>query len=142
MPMDFTTAFIQVIIDFQYIEEGLRDYLTRVFQFLSTANHGIVPFKYDHRSIEKDALGKLIEKFENFNDNDVLVAQLRAVVPERNQVAHQGFLCRFDENRQTTWGERVPALELMHGRLEPLLKALWNEINAFENRKSAGHGRR
>jgi hypothetical protein len=84
-----------VLSDFQYIEEALRFFIGVAYRRIREKCGLELHFKYGDEDIEKDALGKLIEKFERVSDEPELVRQLREVQPKRNRYAHQRFLVDF-----------------------------------------------
>ena len=89
---DYVTMIGGILVDFQFIEESIRMYISDAFKYIVTQLSGVIPFLYDYKDIEKDALGKLINKFEKFNDNKRLIAELNDLKKYRNNCAHRGFL--------------------------------------------------
>lgn len=91
----YSLAMQDVLTDFQFIEEGLRLYLEGAYQLIRDRLADTIPFKLDEESLQKDALGKLIEKFSQVSANQNLVETMKALVPQRNKCAHRGFLAIF-----------------------------------------------
>ncbi len=81
-----------VLGDFQFIEEALRLYLTAAYGIIQGRVKHVFPFELGPESVEKDALGTLIHKFSTMTSDNELVAELKALAPSRNSVAHRGFL--------------------------------------------------
>ena len=91
----YTVHLQKVLSDCQYIEEGLRFYISVAYKRIREKVGPDLPFKYGDDDIKKDALGKLIHKFERLSDDPDLVKRLKDLVPERNKYAHKGFLVDF-----------------------------------------------
>lgn len=88
----YTAALQAVMLDFQFIEEGLRRYISRAYELIRQKTAGEIPFKLKAKDLEKDSLGKLVQKFSQLSDNDVLCETIRNLVPTRNMCAHNGLL--------------------------------------------------
>ena len=108
---EYSLHLQKVLSDFQYIEEALKFYISVAYRRIREKVSPELHFKYGDDDIEKDALGKLIEKFERVSDEPDLVRRLRDVQPKRNKYAHQGFLVDFSP--------KVP-----DGKLKPLIAEL------------------
>lgn len=80
------------MLDFQFIEEGLRRYIATVYEVIRHRLGADIPFKFAEDDLDKDSLGKLLYKFGKLTDNAALVDQLRKLAPERNACVHRGLL--------------------------------------------------
>jgi hypothetical protein len=93
----YTAMIGDILIDFQFVEESLRMFISNSYQYIAKQLSKKIPFEYDYRDVEKDALGTLINKFEKLNDNKPLISELRDLTKYRNDYAHRGFLTTYEE---------------------------------------------
>ena len=130
---DYVTLISAILVDFQFIEEGIRMYISNVFKYIVTELSGVIPFRYDDKDIEKDALGKLINKFEKFNDNNKLIAELNDLKKYRNDCAHRGFLLKDEQVYDDKYlKNRLKELEKVKKRTENCLSGLHKEVVKIE----------
>jgi len=92
-----------LMLDFQFMEEGLRGYVSTAYELIRTKMHGILPFKLSRRNLTKDALGKLLDKYEQLSDRADLVKEIRSLQAVRNHCAHQGLLLTSEEQNDGTF---------------------------------------
>jgi hypothetical protein len=88
----YSLALQGVLTDFQFIEEGLRMYISSAYDLIRMRLKSDLPFQLNDKSLEKDSLGKLITKFSQLSDNSDLLKTMNSLVPRRNDCAHRGFL--------------------------------------------------
>ncbi len=88
-----------VLTDFQYIEEYLRRDLELCYRIIRHKLAGAIPYKFGDRDNETLALGRLIDQFAHFCDDDALVAELKDLIQYRNGVAHRGYCLSLGELR-------------------------------------------
>lgn len=130
---DYVTLISAILVDFQFIEEGIRMYISNVFKYIVTELSGVIPFRYDDKDIEKDALGKLINKFEKFNDNNKLLAELNDLKKYRNDCAHRGFLLTDEQAYDEKYlKNRLKELEKVKKRTANCLSGLHKEVVKIE----------
>lgn len=105
-PTDPSSAFHRysqslqlIMMDFQYIEEGLRMCLLRAYALIHIRMKSILPFHPPFDALQKDALGRLVSKFEQFSDDKELISGLRDIQPFRNRCAHRGMLLTVEEQK-------------------------------------------
>lgn len=126
---DYVTLISAILVDFQFIEEGLRMYISDVFRYIEKELSGVIPFHYDDKDIEKDSLGKLINKFEKFNDNNDLIAELKDLIKYRNDCAHRGFLFPDEQAYDEKYlKSRIKDLEKVKKRTADCLSGLHKEV--------------
>lgn len=124
----YSNALQMALVDFQYIEECLRLYIYVSYDFIRHKVSDTIPFKFDIPDLEKDALGKLIEKYSKFSNNDILISELRNLLPERNKIAHRGLLLSHKEQNDVAHlDEQTKRLTELHQRLRPHIQTLLNE---------------
>jgi len=72
---------------FQLIEELIRQYLKLVSEIISKRSKDI-PFNFQFYK-ENYSLGKLVDIFEQLNNNEQLIKELHKIAIDRNIVAHK-----------------------------------------------------
>jgi len=87
----------------QFIEETLRVYLDLATQIAKIELKSHFPVNITKKNLSKLSLGRLVEKFSQFNGNTLLKDNLRKVVPDRNRVAHQSLLFTLGEIQDDTY---------------------------------------
>lgn len=127
----YVTSSMEVLIDFQFIEEALKMYLSNAFSVVAR-DSAKVPFKYDFKSIGKDSLGRLVERFGRFNGNAQLIDELRDLVPKRNFIAHQSFLLSHCGWQGSDFESQVVEIEQLHARAKATLKSVLLEVKGVE----------
>jgi len=122
-----------VLVDFQYIEEGLRSYLAACYETVQERVKAVFPFKYAYEDTEKDSLGTLVGKFEHLTDDLDLVRELRDLVRFRNGVAHRGYLLTVDEQNDVAYLRRqIAGLTALKDRTAPCAMRVlgaWESLN-------------
>lgn len=130
---DYVTLISAILVDFQFIEEGIRMYISRVFNYIETEISGVIPFRYDDKDIEKDSLGKLVNKFEKFNDNNDLIAGMKDLTKYRNDCAHRGFLLTNEQAYVEKYiKNRQEDMEKVKKRTADCLSGLHKEVVKIE----------
>ena len=125
-------AVQMALSDFQYIEESLRFYIAVAYDLIRHQMKGKLPFHFNEPDLEKDALGRLIQKYAKFSDNTTLVAELKRLQRHRNQVAHRGLLLTLEEQRNCQFlDEQTRRLDELHKELKPHIQTLLNEVAAL-----------
>jgi hypothetical protein len=122
-----------VLMDFQYIEEALRMYITVANRMIKNKMKNFLPFKYYYAWVRKDSLGKLIDKFEKINDNQELIKKLKLFTHDRNKIAHESLLLTTQEqNDEIFQCTAVDELDKLHEELKKVLfeiLAEWKKIS-------------
>lgn len=98
---DYLDVFTKCLISFQYIEEALKGNLIRMHALIY---HRIKKYvRYDLKpnveSINNAAMGRLIDMYKIFIDDNDLIADLRRIKKHRDTLAHQGLLMTAEEIR-------------------------------------------
>ena len=91
------------MLDFQFIEEALRMCLIRDYALIYFRTKDVLRFNLPIKELEKDPLGRLISKFEQFSNDSALVSSLREMQPFRNQCAHRGMLLTVEQQRDVQY---------------------------------------
>ncbi|MGB8952619.1 MAG: hypothetical protein WCC06_08120 [Candidatus Aminicenantales bacterium] len=87
----------KILLDFQFIELGLKLYIAETYLIIATKVKGVVPFKYGWKDVENEPLGKLLDRFVKINADHDLVKKLRPLQKERNKLVHQAYIITFEE---------------------------------------------
>lgn len=119
----------QCMLNYQFIEEGLRFCLYRQHGIVGMRVKTILPYKPPIHSIQNAAMGKLISYFQTFCDNEGLLKSLNEVKKKRDHLAHQGYL--HSKNKTTPILFPINSLSLsQHMRRQKpvfhLFKLKWN----------------
>lgn len=126
-------ALQAVLTDFQFMEEALRMYISGAYRLIRTRLASSIPFGLNDSSLERDALGKLIEKFSQLSANAELANTMRTLVPKRNAVAHRGFLYGYHpETRVDEIDKLTCELESLNVETSSCLAALIDELKVVE----------
>ena len=80
----YTRAVQSLILDFQFIEELLKIVIGGSYEAIRRSAPSIVRFRPNRSVLEKESLGRLIQRYEEVSDNDPLIQNLRQVVGDRN----------------------------------------------------------
>ena len=129
----YVDVITKIITDFQYIEEALRLYLSEAYTKIKERMKGELSFKYNYEGISKDALGKLIYKFEKINDNQNLIKELKELNPYRNNIIHRGLLLTVgDLNDKLLIAFTVAELNKLYERTNKALSGVVAEIKKIK----------
>src|ERR1700743_3716543 len=88
----YTDGVTQVLAGFQIIEDMLKSYLEVHFDLTRTILNGRLHFGFRREDYQDAALGRLAQVFSKLCSDKQLVADLRAVVERRDQIAHRALL--------------------------------------------------
>jgi hypothetical protein len=122
-----------ILIDFQFIEESLRMYLCYCYGYIAKRLSDTIPFRFNYKDVEKDALGTLINKFAKFNDNTSLISELRELTKHRNECAHRGFLLTSKESHdEPRLEKKLIKLKETEDRTKQCLSTLFSEGKKIE----------
>lgn len=72
-------------------------YISIAYEIVKKQSKDYFPFKFSYQDLEKDSMGKLVDKFDKFSTNSELVGDLRKIIPLRNLVTHRGLLLKVGE---------------------------------------------
>jgi len=133
---DYFDDIPKAILNFQLLEEALRNYLARCEAFTLIRTRGIIDFQLNMKPIDKASLGKLVDLFEKRNKNLELIARLKKIIPDRNFFAHEAYtsiLMKGKCNEEQS--------EENHKRLQQVIKdsndcflSVWEQTSALEKR--------
>ena len=81
----------RVMSNFQRIERGLKDHITKKYEVINTLLNDKVAFNYSKSNVKNKMLGALIEELSNLTDDKEFIKELKVIVPYRNEIAHERF---------------------------------------------------
>lgn len=128
----YTRAVQSLILDFQFIEELLKIVIGGSYEAIRRSAPSIVRFRPNRSVLEKESLGRLIQRYEEVSDNDPLIQNLRQVVGDRNFCAHRSLVLTLEEQRDVRFldAERR-RLEAVRQNTRPCVMALQAEFEAL-----------
>lgn len=138
---DLQITASKALAQFQLLEESLRSYIVCAYATIRDSTAGVIEFKYDRKSLERDSLGKLIDKFSRLNSNVALIARLKRVVPERNRLAHEGLLLTLDDISRPALASRSATFAQAQKNTAALVEEIIRELTKLTHRrKEDEHG--
>ena len=96
-----------LLLDFQYIEESLKILIAGSYEAIRRSAPAMIYFRPSRSSLEKDSLGKLIQKYESISRNDPLIRALRTVLADRNFCAHRSYLLSIEEQEDIKFLQEI-----------------------------------
>lgn len=129
----YSNVLNKVLTDFQFIEECLKMYITYTDKIIQINVSSYFPYKYNRKDVENFALGKLTDKYSKISNNTSLVKELQAVMKQRNDLAHKGFLLTIEEQKNKKLLESLTTnLEQLHIKTKKILFVLSKETSDLE----------
>jgi hypothetical protein len=123
------------LLNFQWIEEALRQYLGRTEFMIASEVIAFMSYKIDTQEFEKASLGTLLKFFRRRNQNKDLHKLISELVQDRNFCAHAGYLhiheSKDDPKKLKEASER---LDKVITESKKCLHMLFAEIRDLENR--------
>ncbi len=130
---NYTEILNRVLIDFQFIEEAFKMYISYTDKIIQREVSSFFPYKSTRKDINKFTLGKLINKYSKVSNNTHLAKRARALTSERNRLAHQGFIFTYSEQKNEAFLKQQTAnLEETHIEATELLGELIQELKNLE----------
>jgi len=80
---------------FQLLEEGLKTHSDLYYGTVTELLEGRLHFGYARSDIQDAAPGRLLAVFAKVCANQELLAEMRGLVKDRDQAAHQAFICLY-----------------------------------------------
>jgi hypothetical protein len=137
------TLIPKSMLAYQFIEYVLKRCLLNQHAIIYISIKGVLPYTIPTKSIENAAMGRLIEYFKQYNDDDEIIKILKKVKKNRDNLAHRGFILDIEEQENDEYleelnhqakehlGEAEKCLDLMlseWGRLEKLGEKISKEL--------------
>lgn len=122
------------LMNFQFLEESLKQYLGRSHVMISTVVKPFLTYSVSPASrLESWPLGKLIEAFADFNDNQDLLRNLRKLPKIRNFIAHQAYVSVSGVGLTNHDVEEVNTMiKDAINSSEACIRTIWAEIEILE----------
>lgn len=121
---DYNKLINLLLLDFQWIEEYLRINIGASYSLIARSVKPPVAFKPRFSSLTRDALGRLIEKFDAVTLRVELCEELRALVSVRNHCAHKALVISIDEQQGGFYEAEVARLTPIRERTRACVLAL------------------
>ena len=135
----YADEITKCIITFQYIEEALKQNLARLNVLIHFRIKKYVPYdiKPNLQSINNAPMGRLIELYKIYCNDNNLISDLRKIKDYRDEIVHQSFLITYDEmHNQKNIKFKISELkrinELAKKSMLKLME-LWKDIETILN---------
>ena len=113
---------VDLLIDFQFLEESLKEYLGTQFSLIKKLSEGMIPFNYSAKDLNNKTLGSLVITLSKYLDDDEHIKRLKDVVKHRNDIAHSAFaFIKKGENKEAL-PEKKAELSKIKRELDYLLE--------------------
>lgn len=127
--------FPRIMLNFQFIEEGLRQYMLRAHVMIASEVGSFITYSPSDWVIANAALGRLISLFARLNSNHALHAQLRHLLPKRNFFAHQAYVTLgYGAAPPKDLAFDADALEKVRNESNTCVQLIWEEVKQLEAR--------
>lgn len=125
----------EALLMFQWLEEALRQYITRTELMLATIASPLMHYEPNLKRLGNDSFGRLVGRFRQRNANTDLQSALSKLVNERNTYAHRGYLLlNAAKEDPDTLRQALQSLDHALAAAETCLQRLTEEITALERR--------
>lgn len=129
---DYVNAHAMAMIDFQFIEEALKRYISKADKLIQIQVSHLFPYRYDRKDVEKLALKRLLERYSKISNNTSLVKQIDKLTKKRNDLAHQGFLFTTEEQKDKLLLKNlIKDLDKLHLETKEIFFILTQEISVL-----------
>jgi hypothetical protein len=123
----------EALLKFQFIEELLRMYISHCYQIIFVRTSQQIPFKYEYKDLQKDALGALLRKFKRFSDNNTLIGKIENIIKDRNYCAHEAYLLTYaQQNDPGHLRAEIEKMETIITKAEDCRQLLSAEVKQLE----------
>jgi hypothetical protein len=123
----------QSLMEFQFIEEAFRMYISYCYNIITNKVTGHIPFNFTYKDLEKDALGTLLWKFKKFSNNKKLAIKIEKLIKERNRCAHEAYLLTYEQRHSSAYFENeVEKLKSTIVQAKESLAELFKEVKHVE----------
>lgn len=136
-------------MNYQFIEESLRFCLIRCHATIKFRLEGYLGYEVPYKAIGDAALGRLIEWYRPYTENQTLIEELRKIKSARDQTAHESLLS-LSEHHEEGILAKTTALEASHAEARACFLRLVDEMHrtdravnrAYENLRATYAARR
>jgi len=120
-----------LLLDFQWIELSLRMIVGCSYELLRRSAPSLITFNPKQGALERDALGRLLERYSEVSHNVALVAEMKQLVKDRNYCAHQAFVLSLEEQDSKYLDPEIVRLTEIRARSRKCVYALLEEFKAI-----------
>jgi len=121
------------LLNFQFIEEFLRMYISYSYEIISLSVSPYIPFKYSYKDLEKNALGKLVSEFKKLNKNEEVTKKIEKIIKDRNYCAHEAYLLTSEQQNDPEYlSKEIAKLEKIVRKAKECLKGISAEVKRVE----------
>lgn len=117
------------MMTYQFIEFGLRYCLHRCHATVKFRLHEYLPYQPSIAAVEDAALGRLVDWYKSYTDNEALIREIRVIKADRDRIAHQGYVLTIEEQADDEFLlAETRKLEVAHTKAEECLERLRAEM--------------
>lgn len=111
---DCLRELAQGLLQFQFMEEGLRIYLERAYRLVRHKMLGGLTVRLSETGLNGKTMKQLLAEFKKFNGNDGLIQEISQLIGTRNDLAHVAFFQMYERRHlgEDLLGHRGKALEV------------------------------
>lgn len=134
----YRESVTNALAGYQLLEALLKFYAETYYNAVRSILGDELFFDFHRKDIEDAPLGRLITGFSRMCANKKLVQDLRDLKSHRDQVAHQGLLCTFDDTHDDNYHAMIQENHKIIEEISRLQSAVLKETqNVGETWKSA-----
>jgi hypothetical protein len=134
----FQEIFNIVLIQFQFVEEIIKNYLDFSYSIIKSRVSKDIEFNYSYEDVKNMSLQKLVHIFNKLSKRKDLVEYLNSIIPDRDFLAHRALLSTIAPH---VTGENVVRINLekicfVNSKVQFLFKELIEENGKIEKLKN------
>jgi len=137
MNQDYNRKFPSALLNYQYIEEALKQYIYRTDIMSVASKHGSVDTTTDDKfnnAIKKIPLEMLVKMFERRNINITLIKKLNALPLKSKIVSFQKYLSHNSSEDDLKLKKQLLSFDNVLQHSENCVHELFVELNNLEKR--------
>lgn len=130
---EYSDALASCMATYQFIEESLKFCLYRCHAIVRFRLYGVLSYSIPFNAIDNAALGRLIDYYKVFTENENLINNLRLLKKHRDHCAHKGYLLTEDEqDDDALLQDRKEELQEFHNKADLCMRDLKVEMETVE----------
>ena len=127
------SELLEFIANAQFVEEMLKFYLYRCEKITSNLLRNSIPYKPNYEAISNSPLGRLIQRYKQFSNNEELISKLREFKPKRDAIVHAGFIKIYrDKLGEDEIAVELDGLKQINREAGNLIQLLLEEAETIE----------
>lgn len=112
MFLEYINQVQKALLNFQYIEEGMKMYIDYAQMIISINLNKKIPYKHHYDALKNLPMRKALKEFQRYNDNEILIKKIQKIIENRNFVAHESFLLSMEEqNNEKDMGAKAEKMK-------------------------------